>query len=124
MNEQNFHREPVDITKFQVASEEAPNLPDAIDYNGKVVNRDDPNCVARQGDSGRCFARICTTGHMTATLFDPQSSDPAQLTQENRNTGRPRFEFRELTPESYASYVAFLRGGNPAYLRQAERGIR
>lgn len=99
---------------------------EGFDHTGKPVDGKHWSCVARTLTNPvtkhkQYQARVCTTGGAAGELFDPAQSEISLLTANNTNTGREWYQFRDRTEESFNHYLAFLRTGNTAHRRRAER---
>jgi hypothetical protein len=54
-------------------------------------------------------------------FFNVLEDSPAELTGQNRSSGRLRWEYVSVPEDSYLAYVQFLTTSNPVHLRHAER---
>jgi hypothetical protein len=95
-------------------------------FGGGPVGPDDPRCLAKRTANAatgeeRFYVRSCTRGYQAGEMFNPATHAVAELHQENPALGRPQFEFRRVEKPAFAHYLSFLKTGNPASLRAAER---
>lgn len=99
-------------------------------FGAKEIAPDDPDCIAKKsvehgGGSARHWVKRATFGPDAGRLLNPHSPDYPQfaLHRVSRDRGLEQFEFKPVTPYCFAFYMEFLKSGNEAKLRQAEREI-
>lgn len=123
-------REQIDLTKFEIHPSkrlpaDGPTSSGGISTDGKTVDPARPECIVKWivDDAGRTryFIKHCTTGHRSPAFFNPQADDSDLLNQTNSSTGRPKYEFRAVGFEVFEYFLNFLKSGNIAFLRNAER---
>lgn len=73
--------------------------------------------------NARYWLKYATGGPDAGHLYNPQSPtfNAGQARRFRPESGRAQYEFRRVTKESFDLYLRFLRTGNLANLRQAER---
>jgi hypothetical protein len=128
-------REPhaeADLDKFKVehnrpslAGEQGETV--AYGQGGEVI--DDPAgpaCLAKSvKDAGtmtsRHFVKFSNVGPTAGGMLDP--AEETDLDRRGDWTPAGRFTFRPVTKLAFDLYVRYLKTGNRAYLRQAEREV-
>lgn len=123
----------VDLDQFRIKADgetpaDAEPFREGVDFGGQSVDPDEDRCVAKmtvnpQTGTDLYFVRACTAGFRANQFFNPQEHDVTQLSQTNRSSGRPWYEFRRVNAEAYREYVRFLRTQNAAHLKLAERAV-
>ncbi len=98
--------------------------------DGRESLTDLPGSIAKlsvdsENNSTKWFIKFATMGADAGHMFNPQSPnfDKSQLEAFYEKFGRAYYEFRKVSKAAFDYYLAFLKGGNPLHLRQAEREI-
>jgi hypothetical protein len=97
-----------------------------ISASGEEVGHDSRDCVAKTISTAKTnivkyYVRRCYRGIHAGLFFNPQSHDKSELCREEGHLGKRRFEFSEVTKQSFDAYVSFLKSGNTSFLRLAQR---
>ena len=98
----------------------------AYDKRAGEIQPDDHGCVARVATHEKTGlekyeVRVCTRGLDTGLFFNPQTHSHDELIRFDSHTGKMRFAWREVSKAAFDSYVEFLKTGNSALLRMAQR---
>jgi len=98
----------------------------AYDKKGGVIEPDSHGCVARvtvheKTGLQKFEVRVCTRGLDTGLFYNPAAHHHDDLIRFDSHTGKMRFSWREVGKSSFDSYVEFLKTGNAALLRMAQR---
>lgn len=100
-----------------------PTIEDAVDYNGKPVDRNSHLCVAKvlrgKVTEDKFFIKRLTI--YDNRFFDPYADEIQLLGTKNSTGGRQRWDFALVTEDAYNLYVKYLFTGHSAYLKAAER---
>jgi|APGre2960657404_1045060.scaffolds.fasta_scaffold44472_4 hypothetical protein len=114
-----------DVLKFLVKKDVGQH---SIGYDGagSEVDSSSSDCVAKLVSIEKTgvikhFVRVCRRGIDIGTFFNPQVHAKAELFRFDGSTGRMRYDFTEVSPVAFDTYVAFLKSGNTALLRIAQR---
>lgn len=96
------------------------------DGTGKEIDSSSSDCVAKlvtveKTSVTKRFVRICRRGIDIGTFYNPQVHAKAELVRFDSHTGRMRYDFTEVSQVAFDNYVAFLKSGNTALLRIAQR---
>lgn len=94
------------------------------DAAGSELAAGEPACVAKSSFNPdtkrtRFWVKAATYGRESGSFFNP--CEHSLGGRGNSRTSRPEFDWRTVTPAAFDMYIKFLRSGNPAHLRQAER---
>jgi hypothetical protein len=97
-----------------------------IGVGGEAIDCDDRECVAKTISTARTnitkyYIRRCYRGIDAGLFFNPQNHAKSELSREEGHLGKRRFEFAEVTKQSFDAYVSFLKSGNTSLLRMAQR---
>lgn len=73
----------------------------------------------------QCFIKAETFGISGGMFLNPTSMwfDSDRKNETISRTGKERFQFKKVSQEAFDLYIKFLKTGNVAYLRNAERMI-
>jgi hypothetical protein len=99
-----------------------PDLAAAYAAGGEPVDPAHAACLAKAVPTAsggvRHFVRRQAGGH---GFFSPAEHEARELAGRHPVTGRDRWEWAAVGEDSFDLYVKFLRTGNAAHLRNAER---
>lgn len=98
----------------------------AYDRKGGGVDPQSHGCVARvsiheKTGLEKYEVRVCTRGLDTGLFYNPATHHHDDLIRFDSHTGKMRFSWREVGKEAFENYVDFLKTGNAALLRLAQR---
>jgi hypothetical protein len=108
--------------------EQKANPVEVISYDKKAnpIDAENHGCVARitvheKTGLEKCEVRVCTRGIDSGLFFNPLNHHHDDLVRFDSHTGKLRFCWREVSRTSFDQYVQFLKSGNQAMLRMAQR---
>lgn len=113
-------RSEFDITEFSTAKAAQPKVEPAVsmlDRDGSPTG--DEGMAAAKAVRGKHYVRFVTDGPEAATPYDPAAEPLASFKRENRQQGRPYYEFQQVSAECYEQYTRYLKGRNRANYRAA-----
>jgi len=121
------HREEPVLSNFDTSSSSKDKIQiyDAVDHNGKEVDRDSDYCVAKvvkprtRGKMTRYFIKRATSNG--SSFFNPFQDSSESLINHRQSNGREKWEFSSVSEDAYTYYVKFLTNGNSTFLASAER---
>lgn len=76
-----------------------------------------------EGMPNQFYAKYSTSGMDSGQLCNPNSPlyNPINQTKFHSETGKYHYEWKKVKEEIFELYLSFLKTGNVAYIRQAER---
>lgn len=119
-------REDVSIEQFRTspAATAAPAA-EGLTALGRAVDPADPKCLAKRVPLPRAKSEqyfVCVSTNEERRLFDPLTDDLTHVGVP-ASTGLPRWKLERVPEDAFRYYAEYLRAGNPARLREAQRSI-
>lgn len=120
------HREQANISDFRTKEVKQFALKSAVGYDGGLVEPDSKYCVAKfvkpknNKLPTRYFIKRNTVGGNTR-MYNPYEDGLETLKSDRLIEGRSRWEFDEVSEDSYTFYLRYLENGNRTFLASAER---
>ncbi len=119
---------PSFAAEIEKVLDEKPVVSVGYKWGGTPVVPTEDDCCAKSteeaGQKPRFWVAYCTHGNDSGGMRNPSSAFYVPQNDRIGHLGKNRYEFREVTEESYSSYRLFLDTGNVVHLRQAERSSR
>ena len=114
-----------DARKF-LEKKDANHQSAGYDGAGREIDPSSSDCVAKctvveKTGVAKHFVRVCRRGIDTGTFYNPQVHPKAELIRFDGHLGRMRYDFAEVSQAAFDNYLAFLKTGNTALLRVAQR---
>jgi hypothetical protein len=113
-----------DAQRF-LEKKDAAQQDSGYDGSGCSVGVESSECVAKcsviKTGVAKYFIRVCRRGIDTGTFYNPQVHSKAELVRYDAHTGKMRYHFTEVSQSAFDNYVGFLKTGNVALLRVAQR---
>lgn len=116
----------MDEARKFLEKKDAGHQASGYDGAGREVDPQSSDCVAKSSvvektGVAKYFVRVCRRGIDTGTFYNPQIHPKAELIRFDGHTGRMRYDFTEVSRAAFDNYLAFLKTGNTALLRVAQR---